>query len=56
MENAFVMRKLQRLANFGHHGQRLRGGKPARSHRLAQVHAIDKFHEQVENPPAWPKS
>ena len=48
MENAFVVRILQRLANPGHQGQGLGRCEPARLHGLAQVDPIHILHHQKE--------
>ena len=40
------MRVLQRLAHLRHDAQRLGGGEAPGLHRLAQVHAIDVFHQE----------
>ena len=56
MENAFVVGELERLANLGHHQKRLGGRKPAQFHRLAQIHPIHEFHQQIEKAPRLPKS
>lgn len=39
---------LERVADRRDEGERLLRGEPAGPHRLAEVHAIDVFHEQVE--------
>ena len=48
MEDAFVVRVLERLADFGNDGQGLLGGEAARLHGLAEIDAIDKFHQQIK--------
>ena len=40
------MRVLQRFTDRRHDGQRLLRREPAGRHGLAQVHAIDKLHQQ----------
>ncbi len=42
----FFVRELQRLANLRHDGQRFGWREPSSLHGLAQVHAIDVFHQQ----------
>ena len=46
MDDAVLMRILQRLAHGRHHGQRLLGREPAGLHCLPQIHAVHEFHEQ----------
>jgi hypothetical protein len=47
MDDALVVRELQRLADLRHDGQRLfRGQFPGALH-LAQICPIDKFHQQI---------
>ena len=47
VENSFLVRELERLADFRNDGERLGGGEASGLHGLAQVHAIDVFHHQV---------
>jgi hypothetical protein len=48
MEDAFVMRVLERFTNPRHDFESLAGAKASGSHCLAQIHPIDKSHQQVE--------
>ena len=50
MDDAVGVRVLQRLADRRHDGQRLLRSETPGLHRLAQVHAVDEFHEQVVKP------
>src|SRR5205085_11733542 len=47
MDDAGVVGELKRLANLGHDGQRLFGGKPARALDLAEVGSIHELHDEV---------
>ena len=51
MHDAFVMRKLERLANLRDDLQRLARAKVCpRAHRLPQIQPIHKFHDEVGQP------
>ncbi|NJM84066.1 MAG: hypothetical protein HC844_17900 [Tabrizicola sp.] len=45
-----LVRVLQRLAHRRHHGQRLLGREAPRLHRLPQIHAVNKLHEEEVEP------
>ena len=47
VDDAPVMRELQRVAQRRHDGQRLLRREFPRAQQMAQVHAVHKFHEQV---------
>ena len=47
MDDAPVVGELQRVAQRRHDGQRLLRRELPRAQKLAQVHAVHKFHEQV---------
>ena len=47
MDDALVMRELQRVANLRHDGQRLARRNAAGVEQLPQVHAVHKFHEEI---------
>ena len=42
------------IANPRHHGERLRRSEAPGPHRLAEVHAIDELHDEVEEAAAFP--
>jgi hypothetical protein len=46
MNDALVVRELQRVANLRHDGQRLARGNATGVEQLAQVHAVHEFHEE----------
>ena len=52
MQHAVVVGKLQRFADLRNEEQRLLG-RDAGAHRLAEIHAIDELHEQVEEAAAF---
>ena len=53
MPHALRVRGLQRVANAGNDGQRLLRREAACTHRLAEIHAIDELHQQVEEAAAF---
>ena len=55
VQHALLVGVLQRVANLRHDRERLLRRETARPHRLAQVHAIHKLHEQVEEIPRPPR-
>jgi hypothetical protein len=55
VHDAVLVRILQRLADRRHDRQGLLGREPAKLHRLAQIHAVDEFHDQEIQPVAFPK-
>ena len=46
VDDALVVRKLERVANLRHDGQRLARGNAAAREQLPQVHAVHEFHEE----------
>ena len=55
VDNALVVRVLERVANLRHDGQCFAQRDPARVKQLAQAHPINVFHEKIEQPVSPPK-
>jgi hypothetical protein len=47
VDDALVVRELERVANLGHDCQRLPRRDASGMKQLSQVHAVHKFHEEV---------
>ena len=56
VNDAVVMRELERIANLRHDGQRLTRRDPARLEQLAQVHPVTNSIRKKYNPSARPNS
>ena len=47
MDDALVVRELERVANLRHDGQRLARRDASGVEQLSQVHAVHEFHQEV---------
>jgi hypothetical protein len=51
VDDALVVRELQRVANLRHDGQRLARRNASGVQQLPQVHAVHEFHEEIKQSP-----